>query len=380
MERYDAIVLGIGGIGSAALYHAAKHGARVLGVDRFRPPHDRGSTHGQTRVIRQAYFEHPAYVPLLRESYSLWHDLEIYAGKKLFHQVGLVEIGPSHGTVVPGVLRAAEEHSLEIEWLLPQQIMERWPGLRATEGQVGVFEKAAGYLMVEDCVAAHLNAAEAAGAEILIDTEVASWRAAGKDIVVRTTFGVELAASRLIITAGPWAGRMLADLGVPLTVLRKPMFWFETPGQDYNVDRGMPVYLFELNDGVFYGFPRLDVRGVKVAEHSGGRLLHDPLAIDRSVDPTEQRRLEKFVSAHLPGVKSHVTNHATCLYTMSPDEHFIVDHHPTLPQVVFAAGLSGHGFKFAPALGRALAEMALAGRTKLPLDFLSLDRFAPVKS
>ncbi len=173
---------------------------------------------------------------------------------------------------------------------------------------------------------------------------------------------------------------MLADLGVPLTVLRKPMFWFETPGQDYNVDRGMPVYLFELTDGVFYGFPRLDVRGVKVAEHSGGRLLHDPLAIDRSVDPTEQRRLEKFVSAHLPGVKSHVTNHATCLYTMSPDEHFIVDHHPALPQVVFAAGLSGHGFKFAPALGRALAEMALAGRTKLPLDFLSLNRFALVKS
>jgi len=380
MERYDAIVLGVGGVGSAALYHFARRGARVLGVDRFRPPHDRGSTHGHTRVIRQAYFEHADYVPLLRESYREWHDLQGRAGRQLLHQIGLIEVGPSDGMVVPGVLRAAEEHELTVEPMTAAEIEKRWPGLRVGDGLVGVFEPTAGYLLVEDCVQAHLDAARAAGAEVLFDTEIESWMAIGDGVRVRTSSGVDITAGRLIITAGAWAGRLLSELNVPLTIRRKSLFWFDTDGAEYDVANDMPVFLFELpattGDAVFYGFPKLDVRGVKVAEHSGGRIVNDPLDVDRSIDADEQRRLEEFLARHLPGVSLRVADHAVCLYTMSPDEHFIVDRHPALPNAFIAAGLSGHGFKFAPVLGRALAEMALDGGTDLPIGFLSMQRLA----
>jgi monomeric sarcosine oxidase len=375
MKGYDVIVLGVGGIGSAALYHLARPGVRVLGIDRFNPPHDRGSSHGQTRVIRQAYFEHPDYVPLLREAYREWHDLEAIVGRRLFHQIGLVEIGPADGAVVPGVLRAAVEHRLSVEQLTAAQIVSRWPGLRADSGLIGVFEPTAGYLLVEDCVRAHIECAQAAGAELLINTEVRNLSSNDRVVIVRTSEGIGFEANCVVITGGAWSAELLTQIGIPLTVRRKSLFWFATSDRAYKADSGMPVYLFELADGVFYGFPKLDHRGVKFAEHSGGRIVEDPRIVDRAIDVEEQRRLVNVLARHLPGVEPKVTDHTTCLYTMSPDEHFIVDRHPLLPRTVFAAGLSGHGFKFAPVLGKALAEMALTGGTTLPIDFLSLARF-----
>ncbi len=398
MSHYDAIVLGAGGVGSAAMLHLARRGVRVLGIDRFHPPHDRGSSHGHTRVIRQAYFEHSDYVPLLVESYRLWRDLENHVGRQLFHQVGLIQVGPPDGQVVPGVLRSAAEHHLTVEQLGPSEIETRWPGLRARHDLIGAFEPGAGYLLVEDCVRAHLDAARAAGAEFLVETEVEAWSASSNEVRVRTTRG-EFTANRVVITAGAWAGRNLLPLprgegrgeGAPhqsphpnplpkgegilnLTVRRKSLFWFDTTAAQYEVAKGFPVFLYELPQGVFYGFPKLDARGVKVAEHSGGRVVDDPLAVDRSIDLEEQERLIQFLSAHLPSVTTKVTDHVVCLYTMSPDENFIVDRHPAHANVVFAAGLSGHGFKFTPVLGRALAEIALDGGTDLPIGFLSLVR------
>jgi sarcosine oxidase len=374
MKRYDAIVLGTGGIGSAALYHLARRGVRAIGIDRFHPPHDRGSSHGQTRVIRQAYFEHPVYVPLLLNSYRLWRELEQRTGRRLLHQIGLVEIGPANGVVVPGVLQAADEHRLAVEALTAVEIQRRWPGLRASDPLVGVYEPAAGYLLVEDCVAAHLEAARAAGAELLPDTEVLAWDANQQGVRVRTSNG-EFTADRLIVTAGAWAGQLLADVNIRLTIRRKSLFWFATDAVDYDASSRFPVFLFELPGGVFYGFPKLDARGVKFAEHSGGVPVADPLAVDRAVDQEEQQRLREILPQFLPGVSPRVTDHAVCLYTMSPDEHFVVDRHPAHANVVFAAGLSGHGFKFAPILGQALADLALSGASELPIDFLSLERF-----
>ncbi len=373
MNRFDVIVLGAGGIGSAALYQLARRGVRVLGIDRFSPPHDRGSSHGQTRVIRQAYFEHPDYVPLLVESYRGWRELEQFANRRLFNQVGLIQAGPADGVVVPGVLRAAATHGLAVEQMTAGGVRRRWPGLAIPDELSGVFEPAAGYLLVEDCVRAHLEAASAAGGKLLTETEVASWTADGQEVRVRTERG-EMRADRLIITAGAWAGRLLADLKVPLLIRRKSLFWFTTDAPEYDVSRGFPVFLFELPVGIYYGFPKLDERGVKFAEHSGGRLVENPLEVDRSIDPDEQHRLVDVLAMHLPGVSSNVTDHTVCLYTMSPDENFIVDRHPNHPSVVFAAGLSGHGFKFAPVLGKALAELALDGGTELPIKFLSLAR------
>jgi sarcosine oxidase len=375
MRTYDAIVLGTGGIGSAALYELARRGVRVLGIDRFNPPHDQGSTHGQSRVIRQAYFEHPDYVPLLIESYRLWRELEQSAGQNLLNEVGVLQVGPADGAVVPGVLKAASQHGLSVERLAADGIERRWPGLHVPHGVVGVFEPRGGYLLVEDCVSAHLQAAKAAGTTLLADTEVHEWSATDHEVHIRTSAG-EFAAARLIITAGAWAAALLSNLDIGLTIRRKSLFWFQTISPKYNLASGLPVFLYELPTGTFYGFPQLDPRGVKVAEHSGGQTIADPANVNRAIDPHDERQLHEFLVACLPEVSTRVTDHATCLYTMSPDENFIVDLHPAHVNVVFAAGLSGHGFKFAPILGRALADLALDGTTQLPISFLSLGRFS----
>lgn len=374
MKLYDAIVLGVGGVGSAALYHLARRGVRVVGVDRFVPPHDQGSTHGQSRVIRQAYFEHPNYVPLLLESYRLWRTLEAASESSLLNETGLVEVGASDGTVIPGVLQAAKIHGLPVECLGEKELGERWPGLRVGEGLVGVFEPTGGYLLVEKCVCAHLQVAKALGAELLTNTVVSGWSADEHEVRVRTSAG-ELVAERLIVAAGAWASGLLDEISLQLEVRRKSIFWLDSQDPKYCVESGFPVFLFELPDGVYYGFPQLDSRGVKIAEHSGGQIIPDPLEVDREIDEAERQRIVDFASLHLPGVSSRVREHAVCLYTMSPDEHLIVDRHPAHANVVFAAGLSGHGFKFVPVLGRALAELALDGACSLPVEFLSLARF-----
>ncbi|MCA9230907.1 MAG: N-methyl-L-tryptophan oxidase [Planctomycetales bacterium] len=373
MERYDAIVLGAGGgVGSAALWHLAQRGVQVLGLDRFEPPHDRGSSHGQTRIIRQAYFEHPDYTPLLLESYRLWEELETLVGRQLYHEVGLLQVGPADGVVVPGVLRAAREHCLEIEQLDAAEIHQRWPGLAVPTELVGVFERRAGYLLVEQCVMAHLEAAQRAGAELRCPVEVRSW-SPGELIRVETSAGA-FATERLIVAAGAWAGPLLADLGVPLEVRRKSLFWYAVQGQHYEAAQGFPGFLFELPDGVFYGFPQIDNRGIKVGEHTGGLPVADPLLLDRSLHREEQRQVETFLGRHFPAASAKNTDHAVCMYTMSPDEHFVVDRHPSCPGISFAAGLSGHGFKFTSVLGQALADLSLEGKTDLPAEFLSLGR------
>jgi monomeric sarcosine oxidase len=375
MPHYDAIVLGAGGIGSAALYELARRGVRVLGIDRFAPPHDRGSSHGQTRIIRQAYFEHPDYVPLVLESYRRWHELEQRSGRKLFYQTGLVELGPPTGVVVPGVLRAATEHNLPVVNMTASEVEKRWPGLRVGNDLAAVFEPAAGYLLVEDCIKANLDAAKAAGAVLQTSVHVTHWTADHRGVVVHN-LDEDISADRLVIAAGAWAGPMLQELNLNLTVRRKSLFWFKTATEHYDAAEGLPTYLFELPSGVFYGFPEIDSRGIKVAEHSGGQIVNDADRVDRSIRPEDQQALLSFLRQHLPGVKNEVTGHTVCLYTMSPDEHFIIDRHPDNPNVAFAAGLSGHGFKFAPVLGRALAELVLDGATALPIDFLSLRRFS----
>ncbi len=299
--------------------------------------------------------------------------------------MGLVEVGPADGEVVPGVLRAAAEHQLAVAPLSSHEIERRWPGLRVPEALTGVFEENAGYLLVEDCVAANLAAAQSGGGTLLVDTVVHEWSADDRGVRVHTTAG-EFQAPRLIVSAGSWTDTLwncrVSDQSVgqaefpQLVVRRKSLFWFETGSPRYDVAAGFPVYLFELPSGVFYGFPRFDGRSVKVAEHTGGAVVDDPAAVSRDVDPDEQRRVHDFLAAHLPEVTSRLAAHAVCLYTMSPDEHFIVDRHPQHANVVFAAGLSGHGFKFTPVLGRALVDLALDGRTNLPIEFLSLRRFA----
>jgi len=379
MPVYDVIVLGCGAVGGATLAELARRGQRVLGLDRFGPPHDRGSSHGRTRMIRQAYFEHPDYVPLVLRAYKHWAELEAAVGNTLYRETGLLEIGPPEGQVVPGVTAAARQHGLEVEELAAQDIERRFPGFRVPAGMSGVFERRAGFLHVEQCVAAHLAEAVRHGAEFHADEPARAWRVERSGeragIVVETDRG-RYEAARLVVTAGAWASSLLLELGVPLVVKRKPQYWFTARDDCYAMEHGAPSFLYETSDGTFYGFPVAGPEGLKCAEHSGGAVVNDPAALNRAIDQDDLARVERFVTACLPGITTQLNDHAPCMYTLSPDENFIVDQHPHYPQVYFAAGLSGHGFKFAPVLGEALADLAIDGRTELPIEFLGLRRFA----
>jgi monomeric sarcosine oxidase len=372
MKPYDCVVIGTGGVGSAALYYLARRGTRVLGLDRFPPGHDRGSSHGDTRIIRLAYFEHPDYVPLLRRAYELWSQLETTCGQQLYREVGLVEVGPPDGEVVPGVLRSTREHNLNVDSLLPSEFSRRFPGFRLPETMSAVFEQKAGYLAVEACVRTYTAEAQKLGAELHSEETILSWQADGNDVTIKTNKG-QYSAARLIVTPGAWAPQLLAGLGIRFEIRRKSLFWYEAPPM-YSADRNCPAFLYETPAGAFYGFPQADEWGLKVAEHSGGQVIDDPLTVNREIDPHDRKQVENFLAQYLPGVSRSLRKHVTCMYTMSPDSHFIVDRHPQHPQVAFVAGLSGHGFKFASVLGEILAELALDGRSALPIEFLSCRR------
>ena len=346
----------------------------MVGIDRFEVGHDQGSSHGQTRIIRQAYFEHPNYVPLVVRAYELWAELEASFGRKLLHPVGLLQVGPPGGKVLSGVLASAARHGLEVEQLTRQEIEARWPGFRISPSDMqGVFERRAGFLEVENCVRAQVEAAEQLGATTVIGEPVRRWNVDRGLVKVQTDSSV-FTAKRLILVAGAWASQMLSDVGISFRVLRKPMFWFRTEDSTYE-PRHCPCFLFETCAGEFYGFPQVEPFGVKVAEHSGGEAVSDPARVSRELDPKDLERVEEFARTCLPALGSQMSHHAVCMYTMSPDLHFVIDRHPRHESVLFVAGLSGHGFKFAPVLGEAVAELALEGKTGLPIGFLAADRF-----
>lgn len=376
MTIHDVIVLGAGGVGSAATYHLAKRGASVLALDRFPAGHDRGSSHGETRIIRQAYFEHPDYVPLLLRSYELWAELEQAIGQQLFYQVGLLQAGPADGVVVPGVLQSARQHHLSVDEFDAAETMRHFPAFRIPSDAKVVFERKAGYLRVEQCVRAHLACAERHGAKLQLDESIQSWSPDPSGFRVETSRGSHL-AKQLVITAGPWAPNLLQQVGVRFRVLRKHLHWFEASDPQLHRDAGCPTFLFELPEGVFYGFPIMDDWGLKVAEHSGGTETTDPLDDDRTPEPLDQQRVAKFMKSWIPSATAKSTRHAVCFYTMTPDEHFLVDRHPEHPQVVLTAGLSGHGFKFTSVLGQIMADLTLDGSTPLPIAFLNGKRPMP---
>jgi sarcosine oxidase len=375
MKKYDAIVLGTGGIGSAALFHLSKQLDNVLGLDRFPGGHDRGSSHGETRIIRQAYFEHPDYVPLLIRAYELWHELETLRASQLFFQVGLLEIGPTNGMLTNGIQNAASQHQLVVDSISRNELDKRFPGYHLPEGNEALFEPKAGYLLVEECILAHLAHAEKLGAEIRTGEEVSSWSVDDAGLVTVITDRQTYLTDRLIITSGAWAGDLLSGIDLKLRVVRKHLHWYACDeNSSYHEKQGGPAFFYETEEGCFYGFPMRDARGVKLAEHTSGETIDNPLELDCSIDINDQKRVEQFLSVHLPEVKLKQTDHSVCMYTLSPDENFIIDKHPDYSQVIFAAGMSGHGFKFASVLGEILSQLTCDGKTKWNIDFLKYGR------
>jgi sarcosine oxidase len=372
---WDCVVIGVGGMGSAACAELARRGVRVLGLEQHAAAHDRGSSHGESRIIRQCYFEHPDYVPLLLRAYDQWRRLESESGRALYYETGLLISGTSDGEAIRGARLAADQHRLSLDDLTPAEVARRFPIFRPLADHVQVFERNAGYLLVEECVRAHWEIARKNGATLLEDEPVLDWTPAGSQVVVRTSRR-EIRTDKLVITAGAWTTQLLQSLKLPLRVVRKVSGWFPMTTAGVARSAGMPTWYFELPGAAFYGFPPLDDRTIKAAEHTGGQPVGDPSTLDREVRPTDLTSLETFVSAVLPDASSQPEKTSVCMYTLSPDHHFLIDRHPEHPQVVFAAGFSGHGFKFCPVIGEALADLATSGRTDLPIDFLSLRRLS----
>lgn len=373
----DVVVLGVGGFGSACLAHLARRGISVLGVDQFLPGHDRGSSHGETRIIRQAYYEHMDYVPLVLRAYDQWRELEAESGRSLMEICGLALAGPSDGEAIQGSRLAAKLHGAEIQDLSPRDAADRLSGFQIPEGFEVVFEPPGGFLQVEDSIRCQVDQAISHGAQLAIGEVVESWSSSGDAVTVQTNRGTIEAAS-LVITAGAWASSLLLDIDrVPdIQVLRKVLLWNPVRTQSYTVETGGCGFLFEMPHGTFYGFPSLDGKTLKLAEHSGGVPVADPHTLDRSLTDADVSPVAKFVRQVMPDLDQKPARHAVCMYSMSPDGHFIVDRHPDFSNVVFGAGFSGHGFKFTPVIGEALADLALEGATDLPIDFLNLDRFS----
>jgi monomeric sarcosine oxidase len=367
---YDVVVLGLGGMGSAAAAHLTARGQRVLGLERFGPAHDRGSSHGGSRITRQAYFEDPAYVPLLLRAYELWDRLRADSGADVHVRTGGVFLGRPESRTVAGGLGAAREWGLEHELLDASAIRRRFPTLTPADDEVGLVEAAAGFARPEATVTAHLDLAAARGAELRFGEPALSWTATpGGGVRVRTAAG-EHEAGALVVSPGSWAPEVLAGLGLPLTVERQVMYWFQPSGGTgaWTPDRH-PIYIHEAADGTqVYGFPAIDGPdgGAKVAFFRRGAPC-TPETIDRTVHPEEVAAMAGHLAGILPTLPGRFLTAVTCMYTTTPDEHFVIATHPEHPQVTVACGFSGHGFKFVPVVGEVLADLATTGATRHPI-------------
>ncbi|MGQ0550911.1 MAG: N-methyl-L-tryptophan oxidase [Armatimonadota bacterium] len=372
---YDVIVLGLGGMGSAAAHHLARRGRRVLGLDRFAPAHDQGSSHGRSRIVREAYWEHPSYVPLVRRAYELWADLERAHGRRLLLTTGGIVIGPRDSDLVQGSITSARTHGLRHEVLDPPAIRNRFPVFAPGDEMIGVFEPRAGVLFVEECVRAHLQQAAHAGAELHHDEPVLEWTATPQGAEVHTA-RARYQAAHLVITAGPWAPTVLADLALPLVIERQVVAWFRPVALDGAFDASRcPVHIWWAGGRFFYGTPQLGDGLVKLAEHAVG---HPTTAdtIRREIAAGEIEGLRRdFVARYMPAANGDVAASGTCMYTMSPDTHFIIDVHPRHSNVVIASGFSGHGYKFAPVIGEILADLVVEGKTRYDISLFAVGRF-----
>lgn len=375
LRSYNAIVVGLGAMGSATLYHLARRGWRVLGLEQLTPANVTGSSHGDSRIIREMYFEHPLYVPLVQRAYELWSELERESGLSLMTINGGLMIGPPDGYVVKGTIRSATEHRLAHEVLDPAETHRRFPAFHLADDLVAVVDPRAGFLDPEACVNAHVDLARSAGADVRFGEPLTGWVPDGDGVRVTTPDG-EYTADFLVMAGGAWNRHLLRDISLDLRIERQVMFWFR-PQLDSNLfDRSrFPIYAYEYKTGhLCYGFPRL-TRGVKAAVMHQGEMSSGPDAVRRSVHADEVEPLRKALRQVLPELaEAPVRETATCVFTNTSDEDFLIDFHPAYPQVLISSPCSGHGFKFSSAIGELQADLLMTGKSRFDLSPFRLDR------
>jgi len=372
-RQYDVAVVGLGAMGSAALLDLARRGVRAIGFDRFHPPHTLGSTHGRSRIIRQAYYEDPAYVPLVRRAYELWDLLTKETGVSVFRKTGGLTLGPRDGLLVSGSRRSAVTHGVQFEELDAATIRERFPDLHPDPGTAAILEPHAGMLDPEACVSAMLARAAALGAATQLGTTVEGLTAASSSITLDTSAG-RFEAGRVILSAGPWLGELIGS-ALPLRVERQVQFWFDPRGKTSRISpERVPVFIWEwAQDRLIYGLPDVG-DGLKIARHHEGAIT-TPATVDRGVSADEVADARSLLEKFIPEAAGPLRSAAVCLYTDTPDYHFILGPLPSDPRVIVVSPCSGHGFKFASAIGEVAADFATTGSTRLDLSPFSPDRF-----
>jgi sarcosine oxidase len=375
MAAFDVVVVGLGVIGSAVLYHLARRGRRVVGIERFYPGHDRGSSHGETRIIRLGYFEHPSYVPLVRTALQLWRELEARSERKLLDITGVIEIGAPDSVLIKGTLDSSRQHALTHEVLDAATLMRRFPAFRVPPEFVAVLQPDGGFLMAEAAIHSLVGLAEAAGAQIRLGETVREVKSRAGSAQVETDRG-SIDAGCVVISAGAWAPSLLPALPV-LRVTRQVLAWFAP------LDRGLftrdrfPVFLLESPRGMHYGFPVIGNSGLKIAKHHHLNETVDPDHYNQTLSNEDEAAIRDAIATHLPAANGPLLSAKTCLYTMTSDGDFIVDRMPGEPQIVIASPCSGHGFKFAPVLGAAIADLATVGTTSYDISRFRINRFIP---
>ncbi len=375
-QRSDVIVVGLGAMGAALAWRLATRDVRVVGLDRYHPPHALGSTHGRSRIIREAYYEHPHYVPMVQRAFGLWAELEAESRTRLYQPTGGLMIGPADGPLVSGARTSAARHGVPVQVWSRDELAARVPALTPPADAIGLFEPRAGVLNPERAVSALLSSAAARGADLRFDAAVAGFEVGDDGVMVRTAAGEQFEAERLVLAAGGWMTTLLPDLALPLVVERAVQYWFHTAGDARYAPGALPIFLLEAPDGrMLYGLPDQG-HGLKLAEHHNGETSTAD-AIRREVSPAEPEQFLEFAAPFVPGLGAPSAT-AVCFYTNTPDEHFILDRHPQHDRVYLVSACSGHGFKFAPAIGELVAD-EIAGRAPFTdLTPFRLSRFARV--
>lgn len=367
-------MLGLGAMGSSTVYQLALRGQKVLGIDQFTPPHAFGSSHGKSRIIREAYFEDPLYVPLVKRAYHGWAELQARSGKRVLTRTGGLMIGAPGSTVVSGARASAVEYKLPYEELDAKALRSRFPALRPSDGTVAIWEPRAGVLEPEAAIAAQLSVARSARAELRFGEKVTMWRATADGVEVTTHTGTHM-AQKLVISAGAWLGDLVPELALPLSVERNAVYWFDPPAKaDFAPDK-FPIFIHEYApDQTWYGFANFG-DGVKVALHHQGETT-TAQTLRRAVSHDEVEKIRGLLRTYLPGADGPLRNTSVCMYTNTPDQDFILDAHPEHPSVIIASPCSGHGFKFSIAIGELIADEIMGERRRFDLAPFRVSRFA----
>ena len=373
-RKYDATVVGLGGMGSAALYHLAKRGISVCGIEQFEFGHKNGSSHGETRIIRKAYPEEPKYIPLLNRSYELWAELEEASGTDLLIKSGFIAISEAGSEFLKTIGEGNRQYNLPHEYWTADDIRKHAPQFNVPDSMAAFYDPLGGFVYVEKCQQAHLMLAKKQGAAIYENEAVQQWKAVGDGVEISTQNG-KIHAGKLILTTGAWAIPELNKLGISMELWRRLLFWFRSPDANAFQPQHFPSFVIDLGETVFYGTPSVSDFGAKVGEHHQPFLINRPEEMSQPHTEREISTILKFTRIFFPALDPQPSKSANCMYTVTPDHHFILDLHPQNNNIILGCGFSGHGFKFSSAVGEVLADLALNGISENAIDFLRISRF-----